>query len=203
MLTLECKRDDCDEDYPEEFIHMINEALSNGQLVVYPTETLYGLGADAERDDLIKKVIEVKDAPADKNISTAYNSLEQAEEYFDIPEQAKKIRDEFLPGPLTLVIETEEGTEGIRVPDHPVPKKITSEFGPITATSANLHGMADPVEIKDVEMQLGDRVKIYIDCGPCRYGKGTTVLKIGKSGDLEIVREGVISKETIGDKFEF
>jgi len=197
-MEFKCEKSDFDENCSTYLISTINEVLKNGELIVYPTETLYGLGIDPFREGALDKIRNVKEAPPDKKISIAYNSLEHASEFLDIPDLAWELGEHFLPGPLTIVIDTPEGTEGIRVPDHPLAQAIIKDFGPITSTSANIHGRPAPMEIKTAKIQLGGKVKLYINTGKCRYGKGSTVVKVGE--DIQILREGNISKEEIGDK---
>ncbi len=197
-MEFKCEKDECEGNCSPYIISTVNEVLKNGELIVYPTETLYGLGGDAFREGMIDKIRKVKEAPEDKKISTAYSSLGQASERFDIPELAWDLEEYFLPGPLTIVIDTPEGTEGIRVPDNPLAQAIIEDFGPITSTSANIHGRPAPMEVKTAKIQLDDRVKLYINCGKCKYGKGSTVVKVDE--DIEVLREGVISKDEIGDK---
>ncbi len=197
-MEFKCEKSDFDENCSTYLISTINEVLKNGELIVYPTETLYGLGIDPFREGALDKIRNVKEAPPDKKISIAYYSLEHASEFLDIPDLAWELGEHFLPGPLTIVIDTPEGTEGIRVPDHPLAQAIIKDFGPITSTSANIHGRPAPMEIKTAKIQLGGKVKLYINTGKCRYGKGSTVVKVGE--DIQILREGNISKEEIGDK---
>jgi len=200
-MEFKCKEDECEKDCSPYIISTINEVLKNGECIVYPTETLYGLGGDPFREGMMQKIRDIKEAPPDKKISLAYTSLNHASEFFDIPELAWNLGEEFLPGPLTLVIETPEGTEGIRVPDHPLVQKIIDDFGPITSTSANIHGRPAPQEIKTAKIQLAGKVKLYVNCGRCKYGEGSTVVKV--SEEIEVLREGVIKKEEIGDKVGF
>lgn len=197
-MEIECDKKECDGDCPGMMVKMADEILSMGELIVYPTETLYGLGGDALDIATVDKIRKVKQAPEDKKISVAYNSLEHASNFIDIPELAWNIEEEFLPGPLTLVVERGNSSEGIRIPDHPVAQKIIERFGPITSTSANLHGMADPIEKEDSKMQLGDDVRLYIDCGRGEYNTGTTVIKVDE--EIELLREGVISMEEITER---
>ncbi|MFP4000464.1 MAG: L-threonylcarbamoyladenylate synthase [Candidatus Natronoplasma sp.] len=200
-MEFKCEKDGCDANCSEYIITTVNEVLSNGELIVYPTETLYGLGGNPSEEGMMDKIREVKEAPPDKKISIAYSNLDHASEYMDLPDLAWELGEEFLPGPLTLVIDTSEGTEGIRVPDHPLAQKIIEDFGPITSTSANIHGRPAPMEIKTAKIQLDGRVKLYVNCGRCEYGKGSTVVKVGE--DIEILREGMISPKEIGDKIGF
>ncbi|MGM0406038.1 MAG: L-threonylcarbamoyladenylate synthase [Thermoplasmatota archaeon] len=198
-MEVECDKKECDGDCPESIFYLAEEVLLNGELIVYPTETLYGLGGDAFDVLILDEIRKVKEAPPDKKISTAYISLEQASSHLDIPDLAWELEEHFLPGPLTIVVEKDGDTYGIRVPDHPVAQKIVEKFGPITSTSANIHGKPDPTDMETAKTQLGNKVKLYINCGECKYKEGTTVLLI-HDGDIEILRKGAISLETIGDK---
>lgn len=200
-MEFKCEEGRCDENCSPHIISTVNEVLKNGEFIVYPTETLYGLGGDPFREGMMHKIRGIKEAPPDKKISIAYESLDHASEFIELPDLAWEIGEEFLPGPITLVIETPEGTEGIRIPDHPLAQAIIHDFGPITSTSANIHGRPAPIEIKTAKIQLDGKVKLYVNCGPCRYGKGSTVMKVDK--EIEILREGIISKEEIGDKIGF
>lgn len=199
-MEFKCSKEECDGDCPEQLINMVNEVLSNGRLIVYPTETIYGIGGDPLDESVIKKIKEVKNAPPDKKISVAYNSLEQASEYLDIPDLAWEVGEEFLPGPLTIVVETDDGTEGIRVSDHPMAQAIIEDFGPITSTSANVHGRPDPIDVDTAKIQLDDGITLYVNCGDCKYGIGTTVVKI--TDEIEILREGVVEREDLEEKWK-
>ena len=199
-MQINCGKKECDGKCPNLISKIATDVLENNELIVYPTETLYGIGG-AVKQEVKEKIRDIKNSPPDKKISTAYKNLEQASEYFEIPELAWKIEEEFLPGPITIIIETDEGTEGIRIPDHPVATNIIEDFGPITSTSANLHDMADPIDVKSAKLQLRNKIKLYIDCGKCKYGVGSTVVKINNK--MKILREGAISKETIGDRLGF
>lgn len=194
------KKKKCDGDCPEGIVTLAVEVLSQGELIVYPTETLYGIGGKSHDMVVEEKIIEAKSSPPDKKISTAYTDLKHAAEYLEmeLPDLAWEMEKHFLPGPLTLIIESGNVTEGIRVPDHPIPQKIIEKFGPITSTSANIHGMEDPVDIENARFQLDAAVKLYIDCGPCQYGEGSTVVKVGD--DVEVLREGAVKEKEIGEK---
>ncbi|MFO7791452.1 MAG: L-threonylcarbamoyladenylate synthase [Candidatus Saliniplasma sp.] len=198
-MEIKCGKKECDGDCPDKIAYVAGEVLSNSELIVYPTETLYGLGGDALDVMILDKIRKVKQAPKDKKISSAYSSLDEASSYVNLPELAWELGEHFLPGPLTIVVEEGDQTRGIRIPDHPLAQKIIEDFGPITSTSANIHGKPDPIDIDTAKMQLGSDVKLYINCGECEYKEGTTVLKIKKE-DIEVLREGVLSVESIGDK---
>jgi len=198
-MEVECDKKECDGDCPDSITYLAEEVLLNGELIVYPTETLYGLGGDAFDVLVLEEIRKVKEAPPGKKISTAYKSLEQASSYLDIPDLAWELGEHFLPGPLTIVVEMDGNTHGIRVPDHPIAQNIVEKFGPITSTSANIHGRPDPIDMDTAKTQLGSKVKLYINCGECEYKEGTTVLLIDGE-DIEVLRNGAISLETIGDK---
>ncbi len=201
MNIIECDRDECDGGCSSYTLSMVDEVLSNEEVVVYPTETLYGLGALAFMDGVKDKIREIKNSPPDKKISRAYNDLDQASEYFEIPKLARELEEHFMPGPITIVIETEGGTEGLRVPDHPMAQKMIGKNGPLTATSANIHGRPSPVDIETAKIQLRNKVKLYIDCGRCKLGRGSTVVKVLENKKaVEILREGAIPEERIEEK---
>ncbi len=203
MMKIICEEKDCQGKCSQAIISMAEEILSIGELIVYPTETLYGIGGDALDFEVVNKINEIKGAPEDKKLSTAYSSIEQAREYIgELPEIVWDIADSFLPGPITIVVAVENTTEGIRVPDHPLVRAIIDRFGPITSTSANKHGAPSAYDIETAETQLGNDIKLYLDCGPCRYSKGSTIVLVDDQ-KLEILREGVISKEEIGDVIGF
>ncbi len=198
MMEFKCDKKKCDEECSPYLTSTVKEVLKNGDLIVYPTETLYGIGGDPFLEGMKEKIIHVKEAPSDKKISIAYKDLEHASEFVDIPELGWTLGKEFLPGPLCIVVETPEGTEGIRVPDHPLVKNIIDDYGPITSTSANLHGSPGPVQIDTAKIQLGGKIRLYVNCGDCEYGQGSTVVKV-TDNDYEMWREGPISEEMIGD----
>jgi len=130
---------------------VINEAvkvLQKGGLVVFPTETLYGIGADATNPKAIKKLNNYKKRPFGKPYSIAVSDQKMAEEYVELNQTARNLYRQFLPGPVTIVssgkhkvapgVESETGTLGIRIPDYPLVTEIVKNLGkPITATSAN------------------------------------------------------------------
>jgi L-threonylcarbamoyladenylate synthase len=137
--------------------------LQRDGLVVYPTDTVYGLGADAFSDDAILRVYEAKQRPLSEPISIAVADIEMAQAVSCVDEDALAFMERFLPGPVTVVLRAKTclpgiltggtGLIGIRIPAHPVPEALTRMLdGPITATSANLHGDRDPATTNDVHV---------------------------------------------------
>ncbi len=150
------------------------ETLKKGGLIVYPTETLYGIGADATNPKAVKKLTEYKERPFGKPYSIAVMDQKMAEEYAELNGTAKNLYKEFLPGALTIIskgkhtvapgIESEDGTLGIRIPDYKLVMAIVTKFGkPITATSANASYKKRPYKISDILENISDKQKGLID----------------------------------------
>jgi L-threonylcarbamoyladenylate synthase len=128
------------------------------------------------------------------------------EKLVEVNEIAEKIYENFLPGPVTMLLEqkeplpsyvtSENNIVAIRVPSHPVALKIIENVGPITTTSANLHGLTEPKEMNEALRQLGDKVQLYIDCGRGEYNGPSTIVDCTKSS-INIIREGVISHKDL------
>lgn len=186
----------------EEAVQLIN----NEKLIVYPTETVYGLGADATSDDASLRVFKAKERSRDKPVSIAVDSLSMAYFAGKLSRDAEGLIQEFLPGPLTVIVEKRPiisdilsaGTNkiGIRIPDHPVALEIIREFGrPITTTSANISGKPEPFEVGSAVEQLGDLVSMAIDSGKSGPAGPSTVVDLTEG--YEILREGPISESEI------
>jgi len=164
--------------------------LRNGGLIVYPTETLYGIGADALSPSAVKRVFLAKRRPFNLPIPLAVSDLNMMDQVAYVDPLTRSVYQRFLPGPLMLVLPKRPAVPdvltagsddvGIRVPDRLGTLEMIGAFGPITATSANLHGGASPVTVEDARRQLGSRIAHYIDDGPCRYGRPSTVLHVSQ-----------------------
>lgn len=179
--------------------------LHLGGLVVYPTETLYGLGANIMDIGAIQRVFEVKGRLADKPISIAFRDVAHAERYAQFTPMARRLAELFLPGPLTMILpaninlgEMFGGEKiAVRISNHKVVQSILNKVKfPITATSANISGKADPVCAQDSMDQIGDKVDIVLDSGNCEHRMPSTVVDLSE-GKLVVVREGVIPKSRI------
>lgn len=181
--------------------------IRSGRLVVYPTETVYGVGADACSDEAVAKVFSVKVRPIEDPISIAVSSLEMARQFTQMTPKAEAIFKKFLPGPLTVILEAKPtvskllmaGTEkvGVRVPEHQVTLKLLDFVGgPITSTSANLSGKPAPSTAREALDQLGKNVDLVLDSGKCKLGVPSTVVDLTKE-PFEVLREGPITKKEI------
>jgi L-threonylcarbamoyladenylate synthase len=182
------------------------EIVKNCGTIVYPTDTLYGLGVNALEKKSVEKVFEIKGRNYGKPISIAVSSLTEAKKYAEFSSLAVKIGKKFLPGPLTLILPSKENLPKhlnpdenvrIRIPDNKIALEIIKKSRvPLTATSANLSGGKDPDTAKEAVKQIGDKVDLVLDAGKCKYRKGSTIVKI-VDGKIEIIRKGVIRKEDL------
>lgn len=187
----------------------VNEAvkvLEAGGLVVFPTETVYGIGADATNPKAIEKLNKYKQRPFGKPYSIAVSDQKMAEEYVSLNQTAKKLYKQFLPGPVTIVstgrhkvapgVESETGTLGIRIPAYPLVIAIIKKLGkPITATSANASYQKRPYKILDILENISEKQKnlidLIIDAGELPRHEPSTVIDTTLD-DLVILRQGEI-----------
>jgi len=177
-------------------------ALHNEQLVVYPTETLYALGADIFQDKALKDLFRIKHRPFSLPLSVAVSSLEQVDIIAKLNKVAEQLIQAFLPGPLTIILEKKshisnllsagKNTIGIRIPNDPIALTLLSEYGPLTCTSANIHGKQTPESVEMIrDMFKSDEITVYLDDGK-RNGLPSTIVDVS-DGQLRICREGSIS----------
>src|SRR5574341_772159 len=167
-------------------------ALQQGKLIVYPTDTLYGIGADPARDDVVRRVNEDKGRAADTPVSICIPDIGWLRERVSEKHFARAV--ELLPGPVTLLVPVKErmaamgsaATLGVRFVRVPAVEEITRRFGPITTTSANRHGEPPATTCDEARRQLGDSIDVYIDAGPARIGRASRVISLE---DESIVRE--------------
>ena len=199
-----------DADISEEIIlTQAVEILANGGIIAYPTETFYGLGADATNEKAIQKIFAVKGRDFKNPISLIVG---QADDVYplvqDVPQTAQKLMAAFWPGALTIVFSAANnvspmltagsGKIGLRVSSHPGAQGIVQKLKrPITATSANLTGAPECVSAADVALQLGDKIDAIIDMGDTPGTKSSTIIDV-TCNPFAILREGAISRKIIG-----
>lgn len=167
------------------------KTLKEGGLVIYPTETLYGIGADATNQKSIQKLSKYKNRPFGKPYSIAVTDQKMASLFVELNPTAKKLYKEFLPGPLTVIsngkhtlapgVESEDGTLGVRIPNYKLVTDIVRKLGkPITATSANASYKKRPYQISDILENLSDKQKnlidLIIDAGELPRNEPSTVI---------------------------
>ncbi|MEK2479222.1 L-threonylcarbamoyladenylate synthase [Streptomyces noursei] len=182
--------------------------LRAGGLVALPTETVYGLGANAEDPAAVARIFQVKGRPPAHPLIVHIGGAEQLDGWVqDVPQAARLLAEHFWPGPLTLVmrrgsrvpLEATGGLEtvAVRVPDHPVALALLSAFGGgVTAPSANRFGAVSPVTAGHVRAELGDAVDFVLDGGPCEVGVESTIVDV--TGDVPcILRPGGVTREDL------
>ena len=180
--------------YPEKEKNAITEAaaiIKRGGLLGIPTETVYGLGADALNEDAVRRIFEAKGRPQDNPlILHVPNDVTWLERYcHDVPETAYRLAEKFWPGPLTMILPRREivplrttgglDTVGIRCPDHPVTQAIIAEAGvPSAAPSGNLSGRPSPTNAADMKEDMDGRIDGIVDGGACRVGVESTIIDL-------------------------
>jgi len=184
------------------------DILRQGGVVAYPTDTLYGLGADAFNEQAVERVFAIKGRPHGMPLPLLIADADALSQVAsDVPPLARVLAERFWPGALTLVIPRSANVPelvsgrgwkvGVRVPDHPVPRELARRLGaPITGTSANKSGGPDPRTAEDVRTQLGEMIDLVIEGGDPPAGQPSTVLDL-TGPSPRIVRQGAITKEAL------
>jgi L-threonylcarbamoyladenylate synthase len=173
--------------------------LRSGGLVAFPTETVYGLGADATNPAALERLTQVKGRPPEKPYSLHLYAPEQVSAYVrSVPDAARRLMARFWPGPLTIVMPSANGaTVGFRLPDHPIAHAFLKACGvPVAAPSANRSGSPPPTDAAEVVAALDGAFDCLLDGGPTPIGRESTVVEI-VGERVEIRREGAISSEAI------
>jgi len=163
------------------------DAIRDGDLVVYPTETVYGLGADALDPDAIERVFEAKGRDRNDPISLAVPTVERAFEFVSASPREKRFMREFLPGPITVVTTKREVVPdeltggrprvGVRVPDHDLALQLLDTVAPITATSANVSGRPSVTSLADLDPEIHEAAAVVLDGGETP-GTASTVVDV-------------------------
>ncbi|MCZ7647824.1 MAG: L-threonylcarbamoyladenylate synthase [Planctomycetota bacterium] len=174
--------------------------LQAGAVVAFPTETVYGLGADARNLDAMAELARVKQRQDQKPYSLLVPSVRAAESACGgLSHVAKKLARIYWPGPLTLVVRKRGGgAVGMRLPEHPVTRSLLSQCGfPLAAPSANISGTRDPRSAEQVREQLEGQIPLILDGGEAWHGKASTVVRLDVEGPPQVVREGVLTADEL------
>ena len=173
----------------------VSKALSEGLLAIIPTDTVYGLAADPRCPEWHSRLCVAKGRPTNKPVAYLASSLEQIEDFGGkLNTLASKLSNRFWPGPLTMVLETDQGFRAFRVPDHPLTVMILEQCRhPLAVTSANRSGEPAPKTCDEAVSALGAYVGIAVDAGPAPVGQPSTVIRT-KGEQIEVLREGSISE---------
>jgi L-threonylcarbamoyladenylate synthase len=173
---------------PQEEIDRAVEALREGEVIAFPTETVYGLGADAQNPEAVRRVYELKGRPATHPLIVHIDHPRLLERWaLTVPPAAQALAGKFWPGPLTLVLRRApavdlaitggQDTVALRVPAHPVAQQLLRAFGSgIAAPSANRYGHVSPTRAEHVREEFGDDVRLVLDGGDCKFGLESTIV---------------------------
>lgn len=192
---------------PQELITAISSTLKAGGLVIYPTETTYGIGADATNQVAVDTLLKYKKRREGKPLSVLVKNQEMAEKYVELSKHAQTVYERFLPGPVTVVsqgkhvlakgVESEQGTLGIRISSLPFVMEFMKTYPhPVTATGANASYKKRPYAIQDIFDHLSERQKdlidLVIDAGELPHNEPSTVIDTTLD-DIEVLRQGSLS----------
>ncbi len=179
--------------------------LRQGRLVAFPTETVYGLGADAANPDAVRRIFQAKGRPADHPLIVHIASVDSLNDWAQaVPDTALKLAAHFWPGPLALILNKKpqvstvvtggQDTVGLRVPDHPVALSLLQAFGGgIAAPSANRFCRISPTQARHVEEELGSAVDLILDGGACQVGVESTIVDLSGARP-KLLRPGYITQ---------
>ena len=193
----------------EKIINLAAKELRKGHLVAFPTETVYGLGANALDEEAVRRIFLAKGRPQDNPLIVHVAAIETAREIAYCDERALRLMDAFWPGPLTLVMRAKDvvpkvtrgglDTVAVRMPSHPVSLALIEASGvPIAAPSANTSGRPSPTDADTVYEDLGDRIEVILDCGPTDVGVESTVIDITEEKAV-LLRPGGLPIEALTD----
>ncbi|MGD8486324.1 MAG: L-threonylcarbamoyladenylate synthase [Chloroflexota bacterium] len=184
-------------------------AMQAGGIVGIPTETVYGIGV-VPRPEALAALIAAKQRPEDKGVALLIDGLDQVEGLVEVAAPARRLATRYWPGALTLVLPLRRpdlvpqgvtggrDTLGLRIPDHPVPRALSRELGPIAVTSANRSGEAPATLPEELIASVGHALALVLDDGPVRGGVASTVVSVHADGGWQVLREGAIGPDEIG-----
>ena len=182
--------------------------IKEGGIVIFPTETVYGIGTNGLNKEAIKKLYEVKQRPLNKPISLLVSNIKMVEQVAkNISKLEYKIMQNFFPGPLTIILEKKDivpdiltantNTVGIRMPSGEIARKLIEYAGvPIATPSANISGKPSGTNIKDIQKDFAGKVDCFIDNGESKLGIPSTIIRV-INDEVHILRQGSISMEQI------
>ena len=183
-------------------------AMRAGGIVGIPTETVYGI-AVVPFPEALAAVIAAKQRPDDKGIALLIDGLDQVDGLVEVSESARRLAEHHWPGALTLVLpllrpelvpEVLTGgrdTLGLRIPDHPVPRALARELGPIAVTSANRSGEPAALVPEELIAAVGHSLALVLDDGPVRGGVASTVVSVDRDGSWRVLREGALDRAAL------
>ncbi len=180
------------------------ETLKNGGVILLPTETVYGIAADARNKSAIEKIYEIKGRDLTKPLQVMVATLEEAEKIAVFNDEARALAKKFWPGALTIILKLKQGslpnnfnklndTIGIRIPNHEIALEILREFNaPLAASSANISGDTDNVSFAEAKGSLGEGPDFFVDGGGSVIGISSTVVDMTDGKNPKILRQGSV-----------
>ncbi len=199
----------------DEDISLAAKLINDGEVIGMPTETVYGLAADATNEEAVRKIFAAKNRPCDNPLIVHISNLDMINDIaLEIPDLVYILAEKFWPGPLTMIMPKSDdipmvtsgglNTVGIRFPSHEVALSLIDKCGkPLAAPSANLSGSPSPTTAQRVFEDMNGRIPAIIDGGECEVGVESTVISFDADGAIRILRPGKISYEdllTVTDK---
>ncbi len=194
---------------PDDELNLAAELLQAGKLVAFPTETVYGLGANALSDSAVAAIYAAKGRPQFNPLIVHVSSIETAKNYVQWNDSAQILAEHFWPGPLTIVLPRKKDCElsllvsagldcvALRMPSHPIALELLEKSGlPLAAPSANISGRISPTLAQHVREELGGKINIVLDGGACEVGIESTIVDL-TSDSPSILRHGKITREDI------
>lgn len=188
----------------KENIEEVVELLQQGEVVAFPTETVFGLGVKYGRLEDLEKIYQLKNRDHSKAVTLMVAQREDIEKYAYISEQAKKIIDAFMPGMITLILKKKDTVDnrytagletiGIRIPDDPFVLELLNRVGPMLVTSANISGKPALLNEQEVFQEFNHKIHLIVK-GKCVNNLASTVVQI--DDEVKILRQGLITKEQI------
>ena len=190
----------------EENLEEIKKVLEEDGIIIFPTDTVYGIGCNCYSIEGLKKLFSFKNRPLSKPINVLTNSLEKIETVAkELTEEERRLIDKYLPGDLTIIVDKKENvpdlltanlkTVGVRIPNHEMALKILeSSPYPLATTSVNLAGESPGVEVSDFLEEFKDKVDIIVDGGKSPIGVASTIVRV-EQGEIKILREGQLKVE--------
>lgn len=188
------------------------DIIKRDGIVVFPTETVYGIGGNALSENVINNIYNIKKRPQEKALNILVKNKEEIKKYAYISnELEEEIIDKFMPGPITIILKKRKSqipdlltgnndTIGIRIPDNDIVKKILEKCNlPIAAPSANISGKPSSIRLEDIKPDFDGKVDAFIDGGKCKQNISSTIVKV-IDGNIKILREGIISIKDINEK---
>ena len=192
-------------------IEKAGQLIKNGDVVAFPTETVYGLGASAYNPKAIAKIYAIKNRPSFNPLISHIAKVDFLKEYAQTDERVLALANQFWPGPLTFILKRKDNNSAldlacaglakisVRMPNHPVALDLIKAAGvPIVAPSANKSQTISPTTAKHVQNSLGDAVPMILDAGPCKVGVESTIIDVSEK-QIVLLRAGGISLETLED----